>query len=211
MSIDLRSGMGRPAAPLIALLAALLVGSGPLAGCARDPGFNGQLVEPLEAVPDLTGVNWDGEPFRLSDLEGRVAVVFFGYTYCPDVCPFALAKMKQLYAGLGDRAGDVGVVFVSVDPQRDSVEKLGRYVPNFDERFYGVRLEEGSVEATADAFDLTVQYGQPEKGPGTESYYYVDHTGSFFIVDREGRLRLRFPPDATADQMLPDIERLLSA
>lgn len=181
------------------------------AGCQPVHEWNGKAVEPAERAPELAGTNWNGEPFRLSDLEGKVAVVFFGYTFCPDVCPFTLAKMKQLYARLGDRAGDLAVVFVSVDPHRDSLAKLAGYVPGFDERFYGLRLEFDELETVQETWSVTVQYSQPKDGPGTDSFYYVDHTGTYFIVDREGRLRLTFPPDATVDAMAPDIEHLLAS
>ena len=195
----------RRAMVLVAVLPLLL-----LTACRSSPAFNGEVVEPLVAAPDLDGVNWDGKPFRLRDHKGKVVLVFFGYTYCPDVCPFTLAKMKQLYSRLGEQAGGFEVVFVSVDPQRDTVEKLARYVPNFDSRFYGLRLEEDALTRTSKAFEVTVQYGMPKAGPETSSYYYVDHTGTFFIVDREGKLRLKFPPSATVEQMLPDIEKLLA-
>lgn len=179
-----------------------------LTACTPASKFNGEVVDPAAQAPPLSGTNWDSKPFNLSDHRGKVAVVFFGYTYCPDVCPFTLAKMKQLYARLGDKAEDVAVVFVSVDPQRDSVEKLSKYVPNFDRRFYGLRLEQ--VDKTIEGFDAVVQYGQPKNGPETDSFYYVDHTGTFFVVDREGKLRLKFQPNATVEQMLPDIEKLLA-
>lgn len=181
-----------------------------LLGCQAAPSFNGQVVEPAAAAPELAGTNWDGAPFKLSELQGKVRIVFFGYTYCPDICPFTLAKMKQIYAALGDRADDVAMVFVSVDPHRDSLEKLASYVPSFDRRFFGLRLEFDELDQVSEAFDLTVQYGQPKDGPGTDSFYYVDHTGTFFLIDREGRLRVTFPPNATAEQMLPDIELLLA-
>jgi len=182
----------------------------PATGCVPTQTFNGEVVEPARPAPELTGVNWDGQPFRLSEHRGKVTVVFFGYTYCPDVCPFTLAKMKQIYRDLGDRADGLQVVFASVDPQRDTVEKLAAYVPSFDRRFYGLRLEQADLQAATDGFGLTVQYGQPKEGPETASYYYVDHTGTFFIIDREGRLRLKFPPNATAEQMRPDLEKLLA-
>lgn len=178
-------------------------------GCSPAERFNGEEVRPAEEPRELAGTNWDGEPFRLASQRGKVAVVFFGYTYCPDICPFTLVKMKRIYRELGDRAEEVAVVFASVDPGRDSVAKLAEYVPNFDSRFYGVRLEGEDLEAARREFGLTVTYGQPRQGPGTDSYYYVDHTGALFALDRQGRLRLEYPPTVTVERMLPDLERLL--
>src|SRR5262245_61207102 len=116
-----------------------------LAGCTPSRKFNGEVVEPAPQPAELTGVNWDGKPFRLSEHRGKVTVLFFSYTYCPDVCPFTLAKMKQLSRALGGRAADLDVVFASVDPRRDTVEKLALYVPGFDRRFYGLRLEPDEI------------------------------------------------------------------
>ena len=179
-------------------------------GCQPAARLGGDVVEPPVPAPEVSGTNWDGRPFRLADVRGKVAIVFFGYTYCPDVCPFTLAKLKQLHARLGPRADDVAVVFMSVDPHRDTVEKLSQYVPNFDHRFFGVRLDTDELDVAIEGFDLTVQYGQPKDGPGTPSFYYVDHTGTYFVIDREGRLREKFPPNATVEEMLPDIETLLA-
>ncbi|RMH22041.1 MAG: SCO family protein [Acidobacteria bacterium] len=187
----------------------LLLGMVLAGGCRPAHEWRGEVVDPPAAV-DLAGTNWDGEPFRLGDLEGKVTVLFFGYTYCPDVCPFTLARMKELYGRLGERAEEVAVVFVSVDPRRDSVAKLASYVPNFDRRFYGLHLDPAQLDSAKEGFDLTIQYGQPKDGPGTDSYYYVDHTGSLFVIDRQGRLRLRFPPNSSADELLPDVEALLA-
>ncbi len=198
--------LGRAHTTILAAAPLLLL----LVGCRPSQKFNGEVVEPAQPAPELTGVNWDGKPFRLSEHSGKVTVVFFGYTYCPDVCPFTLAKMKQIYSKLGDQAAGMQVVFASVDPQRDTVEKLSRYVPSFDRRFYGLRLEPKDIEAATKGFGLTVQYGQPKNGPESKSYYYVDHTGTFFVLDRAGRLRLKFPPNATVEQMLPDLEKLLA-
>lgn len=181
-------------------------------GCApRESEFNGQVIEPPEPAPELTGVNWDGEPFHLSDRRGKVSVVFFGFTYCPTICPMTLNKMKQLEQGLGEQAEDLEVVFVSVDPHRDTVKKLADYVPNFDPSFYGVRLTFDQLDKAMEDFDLTVQYGQPKEGPGTDSYYFVDHTGSYLVVDREGKLRLRYPPTTKPEDMRQDLEVLLES
>ena len=177
--------------------------------CAPAHEFEGTEVDDAVATV-LEGTNWNGEAFELSDTQGKVSIVSFGYTYCPDVCPFTLAKMKQLYAELGDSAEQVAVVFASVDPHRDTVEKLANYVPNFDQRFYGVRMDFDQIDAAKEGFGLAVQYGQPKDGPGTNSFYYVDHTGSYFLFDRSGELRVKFPPNAQVAEMLPDVEYLLS-
>jgi protein SCO1/2 len=190
-----------------AALSVLLVA----ASCRPAQKFNGEVVDPVRPAVELTGVNWDGKPFRLSQHRGKVTVVFFGYTYCPDVCPFTLAKMKQLCKNLGDQAKDVDVVFASVDPQRDTVEKLAHYVPGFDPRFYGLRLEPSQIEDAAKTFDVTVRYGAPKAGLETNSYYYVDHTATYFVLDREGRLRLKIPPNATEEQIRSDVEKLLAS
>ncbi len=192
--------------------AAIMIAAALLAvGCAPSQQFNGQLLDGGAEPPRLVGVNWDAKPFDLADLEGSVAVVFFGYSYCPDVCPLTLAKMKQVVGKLGDRADEVAVVFVSVDPYRDSVDKLADYVPNFDQRFYGLRLEQEQLDAAQEEFGLAVQYGQPKDGPSSDSFYYVDHTGSYYLFDRSGALRLRHPPNATVDEILPDLEALLAS
>src|SRR6185295_2454117 len=189
---------------MAAVLPLLLV-----AACRKPATLNGQLVEPATKA-ELAGTNWDGKLFRLSDHSGKVAVVFFGYTFCPNVCPLTLAKMKQLYGRLGERAANLEVVFVSVDPKRDTVEKLAQYIPSFDRRFYGLHIAEEKVEETLKPFGATVAYGAPRDGQEAGSFYFVDHTANYFVIDRQGMLRLKFPPNATVDQMLPDIERLLA-
>ncbi|HXU33250.1 MAG TPA: SCO family protein [Thermoanaerobaculia bacterium] len=189
------------------ILSALLL----VASCRPSERFNGQVVEPVKEGPRLVGVNWNGQRFDLKDLRGKVVVVFFGYTYCPDVCPFTLAKMKQVFGDLGKEAEGLEVVFASVDPQRDTVEKLAAYVPAFDRRFFGLRLEPNEVDQASRAFGLTVQYGTPKEGIETDSNYFVDHTGTFFVIDRAGDLRLKFPPNVAVDVMEPDLKKLLAA
>ncbi len=181
-----------------------------LVACGPTHVWNGNQVSPVESAPPLEGTNWDGASFSLADLEGKVAIISFGYTFCPDVCPFTLYRLQQLYQQLGEEAEDVAVVFVSVDPHRDTMEKLADYVPGFDRRFYGLRLEFDELDKVSEDWDLTVQYGQPKDGPGTTSFYYVDHTGTLFVTDRRGRMRLTFPANATAEDLLPDVRELLS-
>jgi len=179
-------------------------------GCAKTPTFNGTLLDPPMQPSALSGVNWDGSDFSLEQLRGKVAILFFGYTYCPDVCPLTLVKMKQVIGRLGESAEEVAVVFITVDPDRDSVEKLASYVPNFDRDFYGVRLPDQELRAAQEALGLAIQYGEPKEGPGTDTFYYVDHTGSYFLVDREGQARVLHSPTSTPEQIAPDVVALLA-
>ena len=123
-------------ATLWAALAALQ-----LLGCDPSHKFKGTRVDPPTDAPEIVGVNWDESDFRLSDLQGKVIVLFFGYTYCPDICPFTLSRMKQLEVQLEALASDLEVVFVSVDPERDSSERLAGYVPGFKPDFFGLHLK----------------------------------------------------------------------
>lgn len=183
---------------------------GGLVACGPTHDWRGEAVEAVVAPP-LEGRNWNGERFSLDQLQGKAVVVFYGYTFCPDVCPFTLAKLKQVKTQLGDSADQLEVVFVSVDPHRDSVEKLASYVPRFDDSFYGLRLEFDELETVQEDWDITVQYGQPKDGPGTDSYYYVDHTGTYFLIDPAGHLRVTFPPNAKAEDLAADLQALINA
>jgi protein SCO1/2 len=188
----------------------LSIGAIALGACASEPSFNGTELTPPIPAPELAGVNWDGEPFALSQLRGRLAVIFFGYTYCPDVCPMTLGKLKQVSTALDDAAEDVEVVFVSVDPGRDTVERLAAYVPNFDRRFFGLHLEAGALDVTREALGLMIEYGEPLDDPGADGFYYVDHTSSYFVVDRLGRARLLLSRTLTPEEILADLRALLA-
>ncbi|MEE8522878.1 MAG: SCO family protein, partial [Thermoanaerobaculia bacterium] len=113
----------------------LLAMASTVLSCTVKTAFHGTVLDPAHEAPEISGLNWDGKPFQLSDLRGKVAIVSFGYTFCPDVCPLTLWKMKDLYSRLGERTSDLAFIFVSVDPGRDTPEKLGDYVRAFDPRF----------------------------------------------------------------------------
>ena len=179
-----------------------------LMSCTRPHEFAGTELDPPPQATDFTGVNWDGAPFHLKELQGKVVLLFFGYTSCPDVCPMTLAEMKDLYAQLGNDAQDVAVVLVTVDPERDTVQRLAEYVPAFDPAFYGVYLEPDVLEEVKSAYGIyaeKVETGDTQ--PATD--YLVDHSGYVLVVDTEGRWRLVYSFGTTADEMLPDIRYLL--
>lgn len=189
-----------------ALAIVLLVAT---AACSSATDFRGDTVEATGPAP-LTGVNWDGSRFDLASLDHDVAVVFFGYTFCPDVCPITLARMKRLYGELGERRAErVAVVFVSVDPERDSLAKLAEYVPGFDPRFFGVRAEGDELTAAKSSFGVSARNLEPAAG-GDPDFYFVDHTGSMFLLDDERRPRVIHPFEAELADVVADVETLLA-
>lgn len=173
-----------------ALLSAALVACGG-GGDGRPTAtpLPGTLLDPPKEVGDFTLTNQDGQPFRLSDLHGKVALLFFGYTNCPDVCPTTLAEFKRIKALLGEDVERVAFVFVSVDGARDTPERLAAYVRAFDPQFIGLTGDDATLRPIARDFGVFYQRVNYE----SDVNYLVDHTASTFVVDRQGRLRLVFP------------------
>ena len=170
--------------------------------------------EPKFRSTDITGVDYgraleltdhQGKPRRLADFRGKAVVLFFGFTHCPDVCPTTLADMAQVMRELGADAERVQVLFVTVDPERDTQEALAKYVPAFDPRFLGLR---GSLEATrAVAKEFKVYF---EKRPGkTPGDYSIDHSAQSYVIDPQGRLRLFVRHERIAEDLAPDLRVLL--
>jgi protein SCO1/2 len=154
--------------------------------------------------------------FRLSEQRGKVVVLSFGYTACPDVCPTTLSQLQRLHGKLGEAARDVEVVFVSVDPERDSAPQLEAYVHAFNPRFTGLRLDAQALAPVLSAWRVTASRRYPDAAryrehPFTGDLpYTVDHTGAFFLIDKAGALRARMPYSVPAERLQQEVERLLS-
>ena len=144
-------------------------------------------------APDLRMTSHSGEPFELS-ASGGPAVVFFGYTHCPDVCPLTLANLRRAVDSLGDTSASVRVLFVTVDPARDTRERLRDYLAPFQPGFTGLTGAEAEVSAAAS--DWGIFRDVPGGAEPT-----VDHTARSFVVDGTGRVRATFPPDTDSDTM----------
>ena len=186
----------------IALVASLLA-----AGCGGDkPGTKFQLT-------DVTGAPWgkkleltdhNGQRRTLDDFKGKVVVLFFGFTHCPDACPTTLAELAAVAKELGPEAQRMQVLVVTVDPERDTPEVLRQYVPSFNPQFLG--LYGTAAETTAAAKEFKVYFNkQPQPAGG----YTVDHSAGTFVIDKEGRLRLFGQYGAGAKALLHDIRLLL--
>ena len=189
-----------------ALLAASVLA---LAACSQPakPQFKGTDITGAELTGNFTLTGHDGKPHGLADWQGKVVVVFFGFTQCPDVCPTTLAEMATAMKKLGERANDVQVLFISVDPERDTPELLAKYVPAFDPRFMGLV---GTSEQTAQAARAFKVFYQ--KAPGTTpGSYTVDHTAGLYVLDRDGRLRLFMRNGQDTEALVHDLNVLLDA
>lgn len=177
-----------------------------LAGCSEPARFN---------ATDVTGADWgkaialsdhNGQPRQLADFRGKVVVLFFGYTQCPDICPTTLAAMRDTMGLLGADAARVQVLFVTIDPARDTPALLAEYVPWFNPSFLGLWGDEAAVAAVAK--DFKVFYAkQPGAEPGS---YSVDHTASSYVIDAQGRLRLLVRHGETPARLAADIKLLLA-
>lgn len=169
--------------PALALAVVLLVGCGaaPAATPTRTPPPEGvRVIDPPFTVRDFTMTDHLGAERRLSDLSDRLALITFGFTHCPDICPANLANFKLVQNALGDDAERVAFVFVSVDGTRDTPEVMARHLALFDPEFIGLTADEGTARVAAQDFGVTFSR---EELPGSEAGYTVNHTASSFLVD----------------------------
>ena len=190
---------------IVRLAAALTLGIA-LAGCGSSgPSFQATDITNASFGRDFELTAPDGKPRRLADFRGKVVVVFFGYTQCPDVCPATLAQLAEVNKRLGPDASRVQVLFVTVDPARDTPELMSKYVPAFDPSFLGLY---GDAEATArTAKEFKILY-QKQPGP-TPERYTMDHSAGTFVFDPQGRLRLYVSYGQGPDVFEHDIRELL--
>lgn len=178
-----------------------------LASCERSaPEFRGTVLDPPLTVQDFTLTDQHGQPFRLSDHQGQVVLLFFGYTFCPDVCPVTLGIWKRVHEALGEDAQQVRFVFITVDPERDTPERLLQHVAIFNPEFIGLT---GTPEALQPVYQTFGVYLEKESASESAAGYLVSHTASAFVVDRAGQWRLRHAFETPADDVVHDIVQLL--
>mgnify|MGYP002624688420 CR=1 FL=1 len=155
---------------------------------------------------EFTLTTTEGRPFRLSDQRGKIVLMFFGFTSCPDVCPTTLAEAKRIMEGLGDETENVRFVFITVDPERDTPERLGQYVSNFHPELIGLT---GTPEELQTMFDAYGIYAAKVPLEDSAAEYTMDHTARVFLVDQDGRLRLSYAFGTPDEDILQDVQYLL--
>ena len=168
--------------------------------------FQGSLIDPPVPAADFTLTDQYNHPFQLSQQRGKVVLIFFGYTNCPDVCPLTLSEFKQVKTQLGEQAGKVEFVFVTVDPERDTQEVLRKHLANFDESFIGLTGSRSELEKVWHDYGVY----QAQQDTGSAGGNAVDHTGTIYAIDEKGNWRLTYSFGMEASKLIDDVQHLVS-
>jgi cytochrome oxidase Cu insertion factor (SCO1/SenC/PrrC family) len=199
--------------PLIALMLVVVLAGVGLALVAARPSPAAPVAPQLPTPAPDTSVRpfellaHTGKPFTDRDLHGKVALLYFGYTFCPDVCPTELGFVAKIMRALGPDAERIVPLFITVDPQRDTLAKLAEYVPLFDKRLIGLTGSQTAIDALAKAYGVFHQRTNVvTKQPG---YYLIDHSSSIFVLNPEGHFVDTFDSDTAIPTAVGRIVRLL--
>jgi protein SCO1/2 len=175
-----------------------------LAGCAVPHEYAGTLLSAPHPAPAQPLMSIDGQ-VSLQDFEGQYVFVYFGYTFCPDVCPVTMLTLKKVREQLTDAQADrVQVIMVSVDPERDTPEALDTYVGYFDDSFVGITGAKDEIDALAEPFGVYYDKGEGSAATG----YLINHTSRVYLIDPNGNALVAYPHDVTAEQILADLQYL---
>lgn len=166
--------------------------------------FKGTDISTADFGQPFTLTGQDGKPHALGDYQGKAVALFFGYTHCPDICPTTMLEYQQVMKLLGKDADRVQVLFVSIDPQRDTPPVLAGYVPFFDKRFMGLTGSPAQVQAVASQYKIVAQR-QARKDGG----YTMDHSAGSYLFDTRGQLRVYVPYGTPSADIAHDLQQLL--
>jgi protein SCO1/2 len=170
------------------------------------PKFRSTDITGIDYGRELALTGHDGKPRTLADFRGKAVVLFFGFAHCPDVCPTTLAEMAGVMKALGEDAARVQVLFVTVDPERDTAEVLAKYVPAFHPSFLGLYGDAEATQRAAKEFKIFYEK-RPGSAPGS---YSVDHSAQSYVLDSAGRLRLFVRHERIATDLAADLRTLLN-
>lgn len=177
-----------------------------LSACQQNYEFQGTTLSAPHPAPDVDLESVDG-PLSLQDFKGSYTYVFFGYTYCPDVCPLTLGTLTQVKDGLRKDGDQMRVVMVTVDPERDTPERLAEYMHYFDDSFVGLSGDLEMIDKVGEPFGL--YYFHHEGSPDTG--YLVDHTARIFLLDRDSNAILTYSQGTEGEVILNDLQHLIEA
>lgn len=173
---------------------------------SSDPSkFKGTIMPTAIPAPDFTITSTDGQEIQLSDYQDKIVLLYFGYTFCPDVCPSSLTDLKLVQNELDEAGEKIQVIMITVDPDRDTPEKIAEYVGHFHPTFLGLSGTKEEIDAAAEGYG--VYY---EKHEGTAATgYLIDHTARIFVIEPDGTYRLSFGFGTPVDDIVSDLRILL--
>ena len=180
-----------------------------LAACSKvaekPVAFNNVDITGAQYARTFSLIDHTGKQRTLADFKGKVVVLFFGFTQCPDVCPTTMAELSEVKKALGRQADQLQVLFVTVDPERDTQQLLAQYVPAFDPSFIGLRGDAAATAAVAKEFKIFYA----KSAGATPDSYSMDHTAGSYVFDQEGKIRLFIRHGKGATPIAQDIKQLL--
>lgn len=167
--------------------------------------FRGSVIDPAVPAPEFSLLSSQGGEYRLDSKTGKIVLIFFGYTYCPDVCPTTLYEMKEIKARLKDKAENIEFVFVTVDPDRDTQEQLTRYLASFDGSFFGLTGTTQQLEKVWKDYGVYREIQETENSLG----YLVDHTSRLYLINSQGELMMTYLYETTLEEIISDLNYLI--
>jgi protein SCO1 len=193
---------------MLVALVLLTTACGASGGNSYTQELRGAVVSPSRTLDDFSLMSTTGEPFTLSEHRGEVLLLYFGYRSCPDFCPNTFAELMRVYSELGEPADRLKIIFVTIDPERDTLDYLEQYIAAFHEDFIGLRAEGDTLQS------LTAQFGVvAEKRVVGESAlaYLYDHTASLFLVGANGELEVQYLYGTPYRDIVHDVRLILES
>jgi protein SCO1/2 len=171
----------------------------------RNYTYQGSLIDPPATAADFELKDQNGQPFRLSDQKGEVVLMFFGFTNCTDECPITFSEYQRVKQQLGDLADSVRFVFVTVDPERDTTQRIKAYVDGFDPSFIGLTGEAGTLQQVWKDYGVLVE----KQAVGSDGGYEIEHNTRIYAIDKQGSWRLTYPFGMESEKLVRDVAHLV--
>lgn len=168
-------------------------------------GLHGTDITGADFANTLQLTDHTGKPTQLSDFKGKVVVLFFGYTHCPDICPTTMSELANAMKKMGANSDQIQVLFVTLDPERDTPSVLAQYVPSFDKRFIGLYGSPDQIANVASNFKIFYSK-QQEQG---QSGYTIDHSAGVYVFDKQGKIRIYLKYGQKPQEIADDLSKLL--
>ena len=177
-----------------------------LVSCAKNAEFkfNGSDISNANLNSSFELLSHTGEIKKITDFKGSVVAIFFGFTHCPDICPTSMPELKFIKESLGKQSDKLQVIFITLDPERDNQSLLNSYVPSFDKSFIGLTGSQEDINRVAS------QYKIFHMKVGEGDSYTIDHSSGIYIIDKDGKIRVRHPYGSKVESIIEDIQHLIS-